>query len=116
MHADKITITAHYMQYACGDCSIDMNVESVNNLKYNFIVGHDIFPTPETKGPEELCNFIDSIGYESSTGPNYVQESFTLVGRLHKNAHGFPIFDCSEMPFFTVDKIKYGAKGEWKYF
>lgn len=116
MYDDKITVTAYYMHYACGDCSVDMNVKTVDNKKYSFIVGRDIFPTPKTKKNGKLCDFIGSIGYESSTGANYIQESFTLVGHLHKNAHGFPIFDCSETPFFTVDKIKYGSKGQWKDF
>lgn len=111
MYEDKITVTAYYMQYACGDCSIDMNVKTVDNKNYKFIVGQDIFPTPRTKKFGELCAFISSSGNE---GP--ALESFTLVGHLHKNAHGFPIFDCSETPFFTVDKIKYGANGQWEDF
>ena len=104
------------MQYACGDCSVDMNVKTVDNQKYSFLVGHDIFPTPQTKMFEELCDFIASSDYDSSLGEDIMPDLFTLVGRLHKNAHSFPLFDCSETPFFTVDKIKYGANGPWKDF
>jgi len=116
VYDDKITVTAYYMKYACGDCSVDMKVQSVDNPKYSFIIDQDIFPTPKTKKFDELCDFIGSIGHNSSTGPDYVEESFTLIGHLHKHKHGFPIFDCSEAPFFTVDKIKYGANGQWKDF
>jgi hypothetical protein len=115
-YEEKITVTAYYMKYACGDCSVDMKVQAVDNPKYNFIIGQDIFPTPKTKRFEELCDFIGSIGNESSTGPDYIEESFTLIGHLHKNSHGLPIFECSEAPFFTVDKIKYGKNGKWKDF
>lgn len=115
-YGEKITVTAYYMKYACGDCAVDMKVQAVDNPKYNFIIGQDIFPTPKTKKIEELCDFIGSIGYESSTGPDYIEESFTLIGYLHKNSHGLPIFECSEAPFFTVDKIKYGTNGTWKDF
>lgn len=116
VYEEKITVTAYYMKYACGDCSIDMRVKSVDHPKFNFIIGQDIFPIPKTKKHEELCDFIGSVGHESSTGPDYIEESFTLIGHLHKYAHGLPIFDCSTTPFFTVDKIKYGAKGQWKNF
>ena len=113
---EKITVTAYYMKYACGDCSVDMKVQTVDNPKYNFIIGQDIFPTPKTKKFKELCDFIGSIGYESSTEPDYIEESFILIGHLHKNSHGLPIYECSEAPFFTVDKIKYGKNGKWKDF
>jgi hypothetical protein len=115
-YREKITVTANYMKYACGDCSVDMKVKTVDNPKYNFIIGQDIFPKPKTKKFEELCDFIGSIGYESSTGPDYIEESFTLIGYLHKNSHSLPIFECSEAPFFTVVKIKYGTDGKWKDF
>lgn len=116
-YEEKITVIGYYMKYACGDCSIDLKVQAVDNPKFNFIIGQDIFPTPNTKEFEDLCNFIGSIGYESSLGrPDYIEESFTLIGHLHKNSHGLPIFECSEAPFFTVEKIKYGTNGEWKDF
>jgi hypothetical protein len=113
---DTITVTASYMHYACGDCSIDMKVNTVDNKDYNFIAGHDALPMPGTKSREELCDFVGSIGYESSTGHDYIEEPFILVGHLNKNPHGLPFFDCSETPFFVVDKIKYGVNGEWKIF
>lgn len=115
-YEEKITVTAYYMKYACGDCSVDMKVQTVDNPKYNFIIGQDIFPTPKTKKFEELCDYIGSIGYKSSTEPDYVQESFKLTGYLHKNSHGLPIFEFSEAPFFTVEKIKYGTNGKWEDF
>ncbi len=87
------------MKYACGDCSIDMRVKTVDHPKFNFIIGQDISPTPKTKKHEELCDFSGSVGHESSTGPDYIEESFTLVGHLHKYAHGQPIFDCSTTLF-----------------
>lgn len=116
VYEEKITVTAHYMKYACGECSVDMKVQSVDNPKYSFIIGQDIFPRPKSKKFEELCDFIGSISFESSTGPDYIEESFTLVGYLHKNSHGLPIFDCSAAPFFTVSKIKYGTNGKWNDF
>ena len=115
-YEEKITLTAYYMQYACGDCSINMKVQAVDDPRFNFIVGQDIFPTPRTKSFDELCDFVVSIGYESSTGPDYTQDFFTLIGNLHKNSHGLPIFECSDTPFFTVEKIKYGSNGKWKDF
>ncbi len=116
VYEEKITVTAYYMKYGCGECSVDMKVQAVDNQKYSFIIGQDIYPRPKTKKFKELCDFIGSIGFESSTGPDYIEESFTLIGHLHKNSHGLPIFECSEAPFFTVDKIKYGTNGKWKDF
>ena len=104
------------MKYACGDNSVDMKVEAVDNPKYNFVIGYDIFPTPNQKKFEELSDYIGSIGYESSTGPDCIEESYTLIGQLHKYSHGLPVFECSEAPFFTVNKIKYGKNGQWKDF
>jgi hypothetical protein len=113
-YADKITITAYYMRYACGDCSVDMKVKTVDNKDYKFIIGQDVFPTPETKKFDQLCDFIDES--VSSTDPDHYDESFTLVGYLHKHSHGLPVFNCSETPYFTVEKIKYGPKGKWVQF
>jgi hypothetical protein len=115
-YEEKITVTAYYMKYACGDCSLEMKVQAVNNKNYKFIIGKEIFPTPKTKRFEELCDYISSIGFETSNGPNSIEESFFLIGHLHRNSHGLPFFECSEAPFFTVEKIKYGKNGKWKDF
>ena len=104
------------MQYACGDCSVDMNVRTVDDSKYNFIIGHDIFPTPQTKKFDELCDYIGDKTYTAMTTGDSTQKLFTLVGHLHKHSHDLPIFDCSDTPFFTVDKIKYGDSGQWTDF
>lgn len=101
------------MRYACGDCILDMKVQAVDNPTYNFILGKDILPKPENLPVENLCDFIQSKSYSSSSGPDFVAEHFVLKGYLHKHSHGLPFLECSEAPFFTVRKIKYGPKGKW---
>jgi hypothetical protein len=104
------------MQYACGDCSVDMKVKMVDNSKYNFIIGQDILPTPQSKKFDELGGYISDKTYQATTKDDSTAKAFTLVGYLHKNAHGMPIFDCSGAPFFTVEKIKYGSSDQWTDF
>ena len=114
-YEDKITVTAFYMQYACGDCSLDMRVETVSNSKYNFIIGHDILPTPSLKKLDELCNYISDKTYRAMATDS-TAKAFTLTGYLHKNKHGLPFLACSGTPFFTVEKIKHGNDKQWTEF
>ena len=44
LNENPITIEARFMQYACGDWNDDMNIQSVNDSTYNFIIGKDIDP------------------------------------------------------------------------
>jgi hypothetical protein len=113
---EKITVKAYYMMYACGDCSIDMKVEWVNNNKYKFLLGHDIFPTPQKKDFYKLCDYISNTNYKQlSSSPDAISKPFFLVGYLHKYPHGF-LLDCSHTPYFTVEKMKYGDNGKWVEF
>ncbi|WP_299126035.1 hypothetical protein [uncultured Tenacibaculum sp.] len=44
LNEKPITIEARFMQYACGDWNDDMNIQSVTDSSYNFILGKDIDP------------------------------------------------------------------------
>jgi hypothetical protein len=112
-YSDRITIKAMYMQYACGDCSIEMKVKAVSNPEYQFITGYDIFPKPATKNQEMLCDYVSNACYRYSSQSGYTNCNFELIGFLHKNVHGMPLFDCSETPFFTVEKIRFSNSREW---
>lgn len=115
-YSDRITIKATYMQYACGECSIDMKVKAVSNPNYNFIIGHDVFPKPAIKNSGMLCDYVSDACYRYSSRSGYAGCTFELTGFLHKSAHGMPLFDCTETPFFTVEKIRFGNNGTWTAF
>ena len=114
-YPDRVTIVAYYMQYACGDCSLDMKVQRIDNKKYQFIVDRDVFPKPGTKLSYELCSFIADMNMRYQSGIDSSMKSFTIIGKLHKYPHAMPIFNCSETPYFTVEKIKYG-NDKWHNF
>ncbi|MEJ8817238.1 hypothetical protein [Lacibacter sp. H407] len=114
-YEESITITANYMQYACGDCSIDMKVIKVDNEKFNFIIGRDVFPIPKEKGFSEFCDFVMRSYYDSRFKENETIQNFILSGRLHKYPRKGLFESCHGTPYFTVEKIKYG-NGNWKYF
>lgn len=116
VYEDKITITARYLKYACGDCSLDMKVTSVADTNYQFLVGQEIFPVTQTRKDGILCDFISSSGHKAATTPDYIEEVFTLTGYLHKYSRSLPFTNCTESPGFTVVRIKYGEKGQWKDF
>lgn len=113
---DKLTLTATYMKYACGDCSVDMKVNRVNDARYRFIIGKDVFPIPEHGSFYDLCDYVSYISFNSSTQPDDTGQPFILVGRLHKYSHDWPWVSCSETPYFTVEKLKYGVNGKWIHF
>jgi hypothetical protein len=93
---DRITITAWYMKYACGDCTLDMKVESVDNSNYRFIVGKEIFPHASSAPSGTLCDYIGQQSFENSlSSPDAVEKPFIITGYLHKYSHGLPFIKCS---------------------
>jgi hypothetical protein len=114
-YGEPVTITANYMQYACGDCSIDMKVVKIDNAKYDFIIGNDVFPVPKEKSFSEFCDFVMGTYYDSRSKENKGIQSFTLVGRLHKYSRRGFFESCDGTPYFTVEKIRYG-NGKWTQF
>lgn len=114
-YTESIMITADFMQYACGDCTLDMKVTKTDNSKFSFILNHDIFPIPRSKSANSLCNYITTAYYAARENENLGIQPFTIIGRLYKHRRSFLFSNCSETPFFEVEKIKLG-EGEWVVF
>lgn len=113
-YKEIVTIKAIYMQYACGDCSLDMEVISVDNATFNFIVGKEIHPTAKERAGL-LCDFIGSSMSEKNN-ERINRNSYILKGRLHKYPHAWSMFSCNESPFFTVESIVHAASGASRKF
>ena len=111
---ETIIIKAYYMQYACGDDNIDMNVISVENRNYNFVLKKDISPKTNFLSQHRLIDFIDTktLKWQRGEAGDYLQD-FTLIGHLKNNDVKV---DCSAPMTFYVDKIRYGDENEFIVF
>jgi hypothetical protein len=114
-YKEKIQVGAVYMEYACGDCSLEMKVLSVNNNQYHFLIGEEIFPVPARSKSAELCAFISTANYQSAFNEKDTGLQFNIAGRLHKNMEVFPFTGCGPARCFEVDSIQYG-NSQWVKF
>ncbi len=113
-YPDKLIVEANYLFYACGDCTLDMKIKSVNNKNFEFVIGKEIYPKSEFKSNTELCDYIYSNFDMSETDTNSRPSSFFLEGYLHKNPRNYPWKgSCLSNPYFTIERIKYGQTGKW---
>lgn len=104
-YADRITLTAHYMQYACGEDNLEMKVLATGSSRYNFLIDKDVALVTKDKKSNRIEEFVDKIVLDYQQGSEEHIKKFTITGRLHKYPHSF--FDCSSSPWFTVEKIAY---------
>ena len=58
LNETPISMKAEYMRYACGDWNDDMQVQSVSDSAYSFLVGRDIDPI-FLSGQNELGELFD---------------------------------------------------------
>jgi hypothetical protein len=112
--ADRVTITAFYNQYACGDDNIDMKVQSVDNPHYKFILDKDIAPVTNVFDQSSLIDFVaeKTLLWQKGKAGEYL-ESFTLVGHFRDSEAKT---ECSATKDFVVDKIKYGKEKKFREF
>lgn len=108
-----VTIEAHYMQYACGDGNIDMNVISVDNKKYNTTLRKDISPETTLFTQEKLIQFVTDKTYRWQTHEEGSLKDFTLIGRFESRSS---TSDCQTALTFYVKRIKYGNETNYQEF
>jgi hypothetical protein len=112
---EAIQVGAVYMKYACGECSVEMKVLSVNNTQYHFIIGEEIFPVPSGSKSAELCAFISNANYQSAFNEKDTGLQFSIAGRLHRFKDLFSTSGCGTARSFEVDSIRYG-NNQWVKF
>ncbi len=95
LNENPITIEAHFMQYACGDWNDDMNIISVTDTAFNFLVGKDIDPL-FLRGEHEISGWLLDNKSEEY-GMNY---------RLTGYIGNCPEFGCDGVPKFWITSIK----------
>lgn len=107
-YKDAIQVGAVYMKYACGECSVEMKVLSVNNPKYHFMIGEEIFPVPAGSESADLCAFISTANYQSAYNEKDTGLQFSIAGRLHRFKEILSTRGCGAVRCFEVDSIRYG--------
>jgi hypothetical protein len=112
-YKEPVTVTANFMQYACGNRTLNMKVVNVNKSKFSFLVSEDIQPIPATKIFNSLYNYIVTNFYAEREKSGTT--AFQIQGKLHRYSDGILNFSCSTNSCFEVDKIKIGSK-EWAVF
>ncbi len=108
LYSDHLQIGAVYMKYACGDCSLEMKVLSVNSSQYHFILQEEIFPLSVNDKADELCTYISNANYNTAFNEKDTGLQFTIAGRLHKYKGLYTISGCGPARCFIVDSIQYG--------
>lgn len=91
----QISIEATFMQYACGDWNVDMNVRKVNDSAYSEYIGRDI--DPHTRNSYKLKDYF----YDNKT--KEFGMTYRLTGYISKNC----LFGCDNTnPKFYIETIE----------
>lgn len=95
LNESPITIKAHFMKYACGDWVDDMQVLTVSDTTYNYIIENDIDPII-INGEDEIGGFL-WYNETEKFGSTYI-----LKGYLDSK----PKFGCeNSTPKFWAEEI-----------
>lgn len=92
---ELITVEATFMQYACGDDNVDMQLISVNDSSYSDLIGKDI--DPSTKSTYKLKDYF----FDNKS------EEFGMKYRLTGHMSNKCMFGCdNSTPKFYVETIE----------
>ena len=94
----KVTVSAYYMQYACGDWNDDMQIRKIDNKSLYQLVGKDIDPIFEN-GEDELSDLFhlnksDEFGLE-----------YKLTGIIDTTKHNGCDNNAMEFVITRIEKI-----------
>jgi hypothetical protein len=96
LNETPISMKAEYMRYACGDWNDDMQVQSVSDSAYSFLIGRDIDPI-FLSGQNELGELFDKNETEA------FGFSFKLTGYISS----INLFGCdTNNPKFHITEIE----------
>ena len=106
-----VVVKAHYMQYACGDDNIDMNVIDVSDTTFSDLVGKDISPESRMFTQNRLVDFVDkrTIAWQNGTVKT---KDYILVGYIRKSLRRH----CSGAVCFKVKEVKLDSENEFTRF
>jgi len=109
---NHIEVKARYRQYACSANNIDMNVISVSDTAYSYLLGKDISPEAVFK-QTKLTDWVVSKASFYQSGKGVSLPDFILIGYVREPG---PIPHCTGAVCFKVERIKHQNESQFTEF